>query len=423
MIELTRQSVDSANTIVELRNKVLNLTRSVGFCEEDAVRISTRFSQLARQLLEMRAGGEVIIGFIKLNGHYQLLIRLQAECDIFEFKTLPMLFKHTDTGKEGKNHSYLDIFEAIEDESFRPRDDKLQELREILIRQSKAELMSEVQRKNEELSKLLEDLKRSSGLIQSEKMRALGTLTAGVAHELNNPMMGIINFIQYCIKHTDEDDKRYEPLKDAEREVKRCVEIVRNLLTFSHQENEGTEQFKDLSINTVVERVIKILSYRLRAEKIEVTQELSDDLPIIMGQENRLQQIVLNIVGNAIDAMKDKETRQLTISTEATENAVLIKIKDSGGGMDEETIEQIFEPFFTTKPTGSGTGLGLSVCESIIKEHNGQLHCDSQLGSGTTFTISLPLQQEGDAQGEKIEPFYERNEEFESGKFKGESHD
>ena len=267
----------------------------------------------------------------------------------------------------------------------------MQELREKLVRQSKEELMGEIQQKNKELGKLLDDLKRSSGLIQSEKMRALGTLTAGVAHELNNPMMGIINFVQYCLKHTEKEDRRYEPLTDAEREVKRCIDIVNNLLTFSHIEKEGTEEFKRVDCNVIIERVIKILSYRFRAENITIKQELSDKLPHVNGQENRLQQVVLNIIGNALDAMKTTDERLLGITSVSDDNTVRIGIADTGGGIEEETQEQIFEPFFTTKPTGSGTGLGLSVCESIVKEHKGQLLCDSVMGRGTTFTIILPI--------------------------------
>ncbi len=391
MIELYKYTVHSTDNIVELRNKVLILTQAIHFDYTNAVRIATGASELFRQLLEQANAPTISIGFDKLNGRYALCFDCMVHCDSENLKNAAHYFGQTSLTQADKS-ARLRVTETIHDDAFRPKEAFLQTLRETLVRQSKAELMKEIAQKNEEMAKLLEDLKKSSGLIQSEKMRALGTLTAGVAHELNNPMMGIINFIQYCLKHTEKHDRCYDALKDAEFETKRCIDIVKNLLTFSHLEKEGAEAFHETNINTIIERVIKILTYRIHAEKVDVKANLLPDLPSIMGQENRLQQVVLNIVTNAFDAMKIREEKKLTIESEIEDKHVKISFTDTGGGIDTETREQIFEPFFTTKPTGLGTGLGLSLCDSIVKEHHGKLLCDSIIRRGTTFTILLPIE-------------------------------
>lgn len=229
-------------------------------------------------------------------------------------------------------------------------------------------------------------------LIQTEKVGALGTMTAGIAHELNNPMMGMLNFTQYCIKHTKNEDKRYAILKDTEREIKRCASIVKNLLTFSRIEKEGEEKLQKMSITTLFERVLRLLAYRIEKENISISQHVDERTPEIMMKVSNLQQVVLNLLGNALDAVRESDKKEIRIGVRPDNGSVQMIVSDSGCGIPSEILPRIFDPFFTTKPTDKGTGLGLSVTRSIIKDHNGEITCKSEVGVGTEFILLLPIE-------------------------------
>lgn len=229
--------------------------------------------------------------------------------------------------------------------------------------------------------------------IQLKKMSALGTLTAGIAHELNNPMMGMLNFIEYCLKHTSNDDRRYPVLADAERETKRCIDIVQNLLRFSRIEKENEEKFKKESLSAICGHVFKLLSYRIEKENVLLTKDYSPDTPEIWMKESNIQQVILNLVGNALDALKESNLKELHVEIRPNGHLAHISVSDTGCGISPETLSNIFDPFFTTKPPGQGTGLGLSVCHSIVKAHGGEITCESDLGKGTTFHVLLPLER------------------------------
>jgi len=236
------------------------------------------------------------------------------------------------------------------------------------------------------------ELKKSQAqLMQSEKMGAVGTMAAGVAHELNNPMMGILNFIQYCIKHTSEDDRRYPVLQDTKRETERCVDIVKNLLTFSRMEKEGVEARQKESCAVIFERVFKLLSYRIEKERVSVTQNYAEGTPETWMKVNNIQQVFFNLVGNALDALKDSDKKEIHVDIDSDEKYVRVTVADTGDGIPTENLQTIFEPFFTTKTVGEGTGLGLSVCHSIVKAHEGEITCESGPGEGTKFKVLLPI--------------------------------
>ena len=252
--------------------------------------------------------------------------------------------------------------------------------------------VTERKRKEEELQKLFRELKESQAkVIQAGKMTAMGTMTAGVAHELNNPMMGILNFIQYSLKHTSEDDRRYTVLQDAERETKRCVEIVQNLLTFSRMDNEGEEDYQKESCAAILDRVLKLLSYRIEREKVTLTQHTAKGTQDIRMKVNNIQQVFFNIVNNALDALKESEKKEIHVDMQREGEFVLVTIADSGCGIPPENLRKIFDPFFTTKPVGQATGLGLSICHSLLEAHGGEITCESEPGAGTKFKFSLPI--------------------------------
>lgn len=230
-------------------------------------------------------------------------------------------------------------------------------------------------------------------LFQSEKMSAVGTMVAGVAHELNNPMMGLLNYIQYCHKRTAEDDKRYTVLEDAIRETHRCIDIVQNLLTFARMEKEGEEGFNKESCAVVLERVLKLLSYRIGLDGVSITHYIAEETPEIWMRANSIQQVFFNLITNALDAVAESPRKDIHIDIRPEGENVIVTISDSGNGIDQENLQKIFEAFYTTKPVGKGTGLGLSMSHSIVNSHGGVITCESSPEMGTNFIIQLPIER------------------------------
>jgi len=230
--------------------------------------------------------------------------------------------------------------------------------------------------------------------ILTEKMTALGMLAGGMAHELNNPMMGINGFIEYCLKHTQKDDRRYEILADAGRETKRCMDLVKNLLTFSHTEHLSDEERQWVDCEGLFDRVTRLLAYRIEKDNVRVIKQVSEDSTTVYAKGNSLQQVFLNLVANALDAVADSPKKEICFKVQPIEADVLIVISDTGEGILPEHWKRIFDPFFTTKPVGKGTGLGLCVSKSIVESHGGQMRCESVPGKGTLFEVRLPGQKD-----------------------------
>ena len=228
-------------------------------------------------------------------------------------------------------------------------------------------------------------------LIQAEKLGALGVLTAGIAHELNNPMMGMLNFAQYCRKRVEKDGKVYSVLEDMERETRRCIDIVKNLQTFSRMESRGEESVDLISCEEIIERVRKLLSYRLDKEQVTFSLRVMEECPKIRVNASSIQQIFLNLIGNALDAVKGCDPRTIDVHiAHETDGFIRVRVADTGQGISREVREKIFDPFYTTKPVGKGTGLGLSVSRSIVEKHGGTIECVSRKGEGSVFTVCLP---------------------------------
>ena len=229
-------------------------------------------------------------------------------------------------------------------------------------------------------------------LIQAEKLGALGTLTAGIAHELNNPMMGMLNFAQYCKKHVDKETKVFSVLDDMERETKRCIDIVKNLQTFSRMKSEKEGILEQIDCGEIIERVHKLLSYRIEKDGVSFTVTSSPGCPNISVDTGSIQQVFLNLIGNAVDAVKDSEIRNIDIQIEPDSSEhVLVRVADTGDGIPEDIEEKIFDPFYTTKGVGKGTGLGLSVSRGIVEKAGGAIEFFSEAGKGTVFTVRLPI--------------------------------
>ncbi len=228
-----------------------------------------------------------------------------------------------------------------------------------------------------------------SKLLQTEKMAAVGQLVSGIAHELNNPLTAIMGYGQLLLGHGLSPDQFSEANKIFQ-EAGRARRIVKNLLYFA-RENQPERTRVDL--NEIVERTLALRSYELRVENILVECDLAADLPETMADPYQLQQVVLNLLVNAEQALlQDRGQGHVRIRTRtAGENRIAVEISDDGPGIPREIASRIFDPFFTTKPSGVGTGLGLSIVYGIVKQHDGEVMLDTQHGVGAKFVVELPV--------------------------------
>jgi PAS domain S-box-containing protein len=225
-------------------------------------------------------------------------------------------------------------------------------------------------------------------LIQQEKLAAVGQLVSGVAHELNNPLASVMAFAQLLIAAPAGSEQDRRAIEAINQESKRAAKIVSNLLTFARQ-HQPERTIADL--NRVVEDTLELRRYALRVAQVEVDLRLDQALPITWADPFQIQQVVLNLLTNAEQAMMTSTAeRRIALSTGRTGETLWIRVADTGPGITAEHLPRIFNPFFTTKPVGEGTGLGLSISDGIIREHGGRIRAESRAGHGATFTIELP---------------------------------
>ncbi len=230
--------------------------------------------------------------------------------------------------------------------------------------------------------------KRNEQLIQSRKMASLGTLTSGVAHELNNPLNNISTSLQIVVEELDDGDPAYnrELLLDAERQVERTRDIVRALLEFARERDVKSGKS---TIRSLVEESIKLIKGELPGS-VELHIDIPEDLETVMDF-HRMQQVLINLILNAVHAMKNGGQLIIRASENTDKKEICLEVQDTGAGIPAAHLDKIFDPFFTTKEVGQGTGLGLSVSHGIIKSHGGEINVASEEGRGTTFYICLPL--------------------------------
>jgi two-component system NtrC family sensor kinase len=226
-------------------------------------------------------------------------------------------------------------------------------------------------------------------LVQSEKMAAIGQLVSGVAHELNNPLASISAFAQLMLSDNNLTAEDRHATDVISGEAKRAARIVHNLLTFARQ-HKAEKTFAN--INQVVENTLELRGYDLNVRGIQIERAYADPAPSTMVDAYQLQQVLLNLVTNAEQAMASVETgrHRLTVRTRSEGDAIRIEIEDSGPGIPPDSLERIFNPFYTTKPVGHGTGLGLSISLGIIGEHGGRIWADNVVAGGAKFCIDLP---------------------------------
>jgi two-component system NtrC family sensor kinase len=250
-------------------------------------------------------------------------------------------------------------------------------------------------RKRDEKNQLLNDQ-----LIQASKLASMGEISAKVAHELNSPLGGILIYANLLLEETPAEDPKQKDLKEIIDQALRCKEIVKDLLEFSRK---SAHQRVSCSINQSIRQTVDLLSKQSLIQSplflgpivqpsVQVVLEIDPDLPLISADPNRLNQILVNLIINAVDAMEGKGILTLRTYPRPSEKKVVLEVSDTGVGIPPENISKIFEPFFTTKEVGKGTGLGLSTVYGIVQEHGGTIEVRSEVGQGTTFILEFPLE-------------------------------
>jgi two-component system, NtrC family, sensor kinase len=222
----------------------------------------------------------------------------------------------------------------------------------------------------------------------SEKMASIGLLAAGVAHEVNTPLTGISSFTQMLLEGADPDDPKTRLLEKIERQTFRAAKIVNGLLNLSRPATGAAHERITVDVNVVIADVLALLEHQFESHRIKVRRELSPGQAMVVGMEHKLQQVFLNLFLNAKDAMP--KGGWLSVATRVESGRVVAEVADTGSGIPSEYLTRIYDPFFTTKVIGEGTGLGLSITYGIVREHEGTIDCESTVGQGTRFVLSLP---------------------------------
>jgi two-component system NtrC family sensor kinase len=249
-----------------------------------------------------------------------------------------------------------------------------------------AEIEERVRRKTAELEKV------HKTLLSSEKMASIGKLAATVAHEINNPLFGILTYAHLTLRGVQKlefegRDEMAEQLQTIERESKRCGELVKSLLTFSRQ---APSQREPQDLNTVVHRAVQLVKPKVDMQGIELKETLAEGMPLVECDGNQIQQVILVLMVNASEAMPKGGTLEVSTEFDGIDEQELVRVKDSGSGIPAEVLPRIFDPFFTTKEDQNRTGLGLAVAASIVEQHAGDITVRSEPGAGTEFRVALP---------------------------------
>jgi two-component system NtrC family sensor kinase len=268
-------------------------------------------------------------------------------------------------------------------ESFNQMTDHLREANEKLVEWGKT-LEKKVEERTQELREI------QAHLIQSEKLASIGKLAAGVAHEINNPLGGILIYSHLILEDTPKGSPHCENLKKIVRETTRCKEIVKGLLDFARPKEP---QMVPTDIHELLDKCLALMESHALFQNIRIEKSYAPVCPRIIADSGQLQQVFMNIILNAAEAMNGNGTLTLRTSLDPVCQEVAVEIADTGHGIKEEDKRRLFEPFFTTKEVGKGTGLGLAISYGIVKKHQGTIDVRSEAGQGAAFTVRLPLKR------------------------------
>jgi PAS domain S-box-containing protein len=224
-------------------------------------------------------------------------------------------------------------------------------------------------------------------IAQADKLASIGQLSAGIAHEINNPLGIILGYTQLLIRHEKQDSEKFQDLKTIEKHVRNCKAIVEDLLNFARTSSPKENLVR---VDAALEDVLKFVSQHGDLDHLEIHRDYDPQVPSMVLDEKKIKQVFMNLIMNALHAVGKNGRLTLATRYDPSERRVTILITDTGYGIEKQNLKRIFDPFFTTKPTGEGTGLGLSVSYGIIKNHGGDISVESRVGKGSTFTITLP---------------------------------
>jgi two-component system NtrC family sensor kinase len=227
-------------------------------------------------------------------------------------------------------------------------------------------------------------------LIRAGKMAALGELAAGVAHEINNPLTGVLTFSSLMLKKVDENHPWKKDLENIVQQTTRCRNIVRGLLDFARQRKPDK---KEWDIHVLIDNTLTLVEKQAPFQNIKIDKQFKTGIPMLFVDGDQIQQVFMNILLNAADAMTGNGGT-LTIKTDLKNGIAEVSFTDTGCGISKEHLSKLFDPFFTTKQTGKGTGLGLAISYGIIQSHNGDIDVESEVGKGSTFRIKLPIERQ-----------------------------
>nr|MDA3834627.1 ATP-binding protein [Spirochaetales bacterium] len=244
---------------------------------------------------------------------------------------------------------------------------------------------------------ITESKKLEKQLVNTEKLASMGTLAAGVAHEINNPLGIILGFTDLLLENVDKNSQSHQDLKTIERHGLHCKAVVENLLSFARQ---GDGQFVYCDINEAIKDIVDVVNHSIQMNDIELRLYMASGLPKIEGDSRQMQQVLLNLINNAVAAMQQNGRLEIKTMLDADLQKIIVVVRDNGHGIPKDYIDKIFDPFFTTKSEGEGTGLGLFVSCGIISKYKGTIMCESstvetsEKHRGTTFTLALRAKKE-----------------------------
>ena len=230
--------------------------------------------------------------------------------------------------------------------------------------------------------------KMEQQLLQADRLASLGELSAGVAHEVNNPLGMILGYTQLLLRNEPENSQDFQDLKIIEKHARNCKTIVEDLLKFAR--NAETKKVV-LQVNDLLREVISVVEHQFRLDNVTIDTKLDASIPALCADGEKLKQVFMNLLMNAKQAMEGQGQIRINTDHHSSSKQVTVVVADTGSGIPPEVLKKIFNPFFTTKPTGEGTGLGLSVSYGIIKDHHGEIDVQSTPGKGSTFTITFPV--------------------------------
>jgi two-component system, NtrC family, sensor kinase len=239
---------------------------------------------------------------------------------------------------------------------------------------------------------LIKDISQRKGmerqLLQADKLASVGQLAAGIAHEINNPLGMVLGYTQLLIRDEPEKTQRYEDLRTIEKHARTCKTIVGDLLSFAR----STQTRKEVAhLHGAIEEVVNVLQHHFAQDQVNIEKDFDQNVPLLILDKEKIKQVLMNLMMNAKHSIGKTGTIRLATRHEAAHRQVVVKVEDTGSGIEPQYLSRIFDPFFTTKAPGEGTGLGLSVSYGIVQDHDGDIMVTSEPGKGSTFTVKLPV--------------------------------